>query len=732
MKRFVQVISILIGMAILFSVVSASYVKASPSDSVRVWVEYQKGYKEVVRAALKGVDAKFHYEFDDLDSFVVTIPGKALNGIVRNPHVVDVEEDAPRYLIESKPVVIDNISEPDPNHPDQDIPYGIDAVQARQLWDSNNDGVVDTDAPTGEGITVCIIDTGFYADHEDLNTITANGMSQISGEVWSEDGYGHGTHVAGTISAVNNDLGVVGVTPGTVNFYIVKYFANDGLYVPGASDLVAAINECSAHGAKVINMSLGGSSSNRKEQKAFDNLYAAGILSIAAAGNEESSDPHYPASYDSVVSVSAVDEDNVFANFSNYGADIELTAPGVDVLSTIPYVSTNSITVDGVIYSANQIEFAALGSASGPLVDGGLCGTTGSWAGAVVLCERGEFSFAEKVLNVQNSGGVAAVIYNNEPGNFLGTMGEDSATILGISLSQEDGQYLVANKLDHNGDVYSHLEKPASGYEAWGGTSMATPHVSGVAALIWSADPSLTNVQIREAMNETAYDLGDDGWDQYFGNGLVQAADALAYLGLGPSNNPPDVSISSPADGAVFESGAVVSFAGSASDIEDGNISADLVWVSDLDGRIGTGATFSTVLSDGAHTITAEAVDSGGKTGSASINVTVGSAPTDTMSVSAIDMSYTKRGRSYTVNTSVTIWDGHVAVAGATVQIRITLPGGGTYNGTGVTGSDGTVTFSLSTKDSGLYVSEVINVTHASLVYDPAENEVTTGSISIP
>ena len=69
MKRFVQVVSILIGMAILFSVVSASYVKASPSDSVRVWVEYQKGDKEVVRAALKGVGAKFHYEFDDLDSF---------------------------------------------------------------------------------------------------------------------------------------------------------------------------------------------------------------------------------------------------------------------------------------------------------------------------------------------------------------------------------------------------------------------------------------------------------------------------------------------------------------------------------------------------------------------------------------------------------------------------------------------------------------------------------------
>ena len=94
-----------------------------------------------------------------------------------------------------------------------------------------------------------------------------------------------------------------------------------------ASDLVAAIYECRDNGANVINMSLGGGSSSRKEQRAFDSVYASGVLSIAAAGNDNVGDPHYPAAYSSVVSVSAVDEANLKADFSNYGDHVELAAP---------------------------------------------------------------------------------------------------------------------------------------------------------------------------------------------------------------------------------------------------------------------------------------------------------------------------------------------------------------------------------------------------------------------
>jgi len=226
----------------------------------------------------------------------------------------------------------------------------------------------------------------------------------------------------------------------------------------------------------------------------------------------------------------------VVADFSQTNDQVELSGPGVGVLSTVPYLDATSVTVDGIAYVAAHIEYSARGSASGALVDGGRCLTTnGAWSGKVVLCERGDISFYDKTMNVQNSGGSAAVIYNNVPGGFLGTLGDgNSSTIIAISLSQEDGQYLVANKLGLNAVVSSIYSAPANGYEYYDGTSMATPHVSAVAALVWSADPTATNDEIRAVLQQTALDLGAAGRDNLYGFGLVQAKDAIdALLGGG-------------------------------------------------------------------------------------------------------------------------------------------------------------------------------------------------------
>jgi serine protease len=163
-----------------------------------------------------------------------------------------------------------------------------------------------------------------------------------------------------------------------------------------------------------------------------------------------------------------------------------------------------------------------------------LCDTTGSYGGKVVLCERGVISFYDKVMNVQNSGGVAAVIYNNVAGGFSGTLGEgNSSTIPAISISREDG-LIVMGKTGLVSTVKSTaLVYGTSGYEAWDGTSMAAPHVSGVAALVWSAYPELTNAQIRSALTGTALDLGAAGRDNSYGYGLVQAKSALDSLAGG-------------------------------------------------------------------------------------------------------------------------------------------------------------------------------------------------------
>ena len=103
--------------------------------------------------------------------------------------------------------------------------------------------------------------------------------------------------------------------------------------------------------------------------------------------------------------MAAIDTNKVVADFSQYNAQVELAAPGVGVLSTVPYQDSTSMTVGNVTYSAGHVEFSARGSASGELVNGGLCDSVGSWSGKVVLCERGVISLYDKVINVQNGGG---------------------------------------------------------------------------------------------------------------------------------------------------------------------------------------------------------------------------------------------------------------------------------------------------------------------------------------
>jgi subtilisin family serine protease len=610
----------------------------------------------------------------------------------------------------------------------QTVPYGIDMVQARDVWDANRDNVVDTGAPTGAGIKICIIDSGFYTGHEDFQGISVTGSA--GNLPWATDGFGHGSHVAGTIAAVNNALGVVGVTPGTVSLHIVRVFGDDGAWAY-SSTLINAANLCRDAGAKIISMSLGGAKSNRTEQNGFNTLYNTyGILSIAAAGNEGTSAYNYPASYDSVVSVAAIDSSKLVADFSQFNAQVELAAPGVGVLSTVPYLDLNTVTVDGVTYSGGHIDLSARDSASGALVDGGLCGTTGAWTGKVVLCQRGDYDFAVKVLNVQNSGGVAAVIYNNVPGGFLGTMGESTSTIVGISLSQEDGLYLVANKLGLTATVASSITQPASGYEAWDGTSMATPHASAVAALVWSYNPSLTNVQIRSALTSTAMDLGTAGRDVYYGYGLVQAAAALTSLGWtgGGGNTAPVVSITSPANGATFPSGTSISFAGSATDTPDGSLTSSLVWTSSKDGLIGTGGTFSKVLSDGTHTITASATDSGGLTGTQSISITVQPASGSTITVGSLTGKSAKSGSGWKATVTISVVnENQTPVAGVLVAGKF-----GTTTISCTTGTTGTCSVT-SAKLSSSVTSVIYTVTNLTLSgYTYVPGSITTITVYKP
>ncbi len=700
-------------LTLLASLASANRVAATPSadpaDQQRVIVYFEPGRKGAVMNALQAAKGQVHYEFDDLGAIAVTLPTQALQGIQHNPNVTGIEADVLRHPM------------------GETVPYGIDMVQARAVWDANTDGDIDDGAPTGAGITVCVIDSGIYAAHEDFAGLNILGGYPTG---WNNDTCGHGSHVAGTIAARHNTTGVVGVNPGAVSFYFVQVFTGAACDWTYSSTLADAANRCAAAGAKVISMSLGGAKKNRLEETTFNNLYSQGILSIAAAGNEGTTALSYPASYNSVMSVAAIDEAKLWADFSQYNSQVEVAAPGVAVLSTVPWISTNTLTVDGVTYQANHIDYAAYGTASGALVDGGLCTTTsGAWGGKVVLCQRGDISFYEKVMNVQNSSGAAAVIYNNVPGNFLGTLEPDTSTIVAISLSQEDGLSLVANKLGQTGAVLSTVPEAGSGYEAWDGTSMATPHVSGVAALVWSWDPSKTNAQIRAALTSTAYDLGTVGKDNYYGYGLVQACDALEALGGqcgggGGTNQPPTAAFTYVANNLN------VTFADHSTD-SDGSVVA-WSW------NFGDGSPTSTAQNPmhtynapGTFTVGLTVTDDDGATASTSQNITVSSGSSGTIFVSDIAMSGKKAGTNRYAIAVVTIKDtaGNL-ISDAAVSGAWSGATSGTVNGT--TGTNGTVSFqSASIKKSGTFIFTVTNVSKTGFTYNSALNSETSDSVTV-
>jgi subtilisin family serine protease len=479
---------------------------AAPGSS-RVIVAFKPGAAAAVRTAVAVARGQVALEIAGMDAMAVEVPAAALNGLARNPNVEYVEPDEKRY-----PLALTTPSTGAPYASGQLVPYGITMVQADQF--------------AGDDMSnrkVCIIDSGYDRAHEDLSP-----GANVTGEFdsgtgwWYTDENHHGTHVAGTISALNNaGTGVVGVNSNaTLRLHIVKVFGAAGWAY--SSTLASAANKCKAAGAHIISMSLGGSRAVKTEQRAFDSLYSGGILSIAAAGNAGTSAFSYPASYSSVMSVAAIDENKAWAPFSQFNSQVEIAAPGVGVLSTVPMGtgSASALTVGATTYAPGGMDGSPRTSATGALANFGLGGSAvaGSMTGKVCLIQRGTYDFATKVSNCQASGGVGAVVYNNAAGSFGGTLGTTPTAIPSVTASDAEGA-LMLNQLGQTAQV----SVTAASYALFDGTSMATPHVSAVAALVWSRNLNCSALQLRNSLNKSALDLGPAGRDTKFGFGLVQA-----------------------------------------------------------------------------------------------------------------------------------------------------------------------------------------------------------------
>ncbi|MCF2858694.1 S8 family serine peptidase [Pseudoalteromonas sp. SMS1] len=525
-------------------------------------------------------------------------------------------------------------------------PYGLAEVQAPLLQDTNADL-----------FKVCVIDSGYDLGHPDLPQ-NATGFTDLPGGLtWYQDGSGHGTHVAGTIVALKNGTGVVGVLPNDkVGIHNVRVFDNDGKQ--GLTSRIArAVDNCVENGAKVINMSLGGGSPSQYFQERLQAAYDKGVLLIAAAGNDGNATMSYPASYDTVVSVANIDENRVKNPSSQYNVQVEIAAPGTNVLSTVPRGTgvLAGVTAGGVFVDGNGMTHSVEGKVSAELVDCGQGLATCAATQSICLIERGGASFKDKAANCQAGGGVAAIVYNNAAGSFGGTLGEGThgVTIPVISLSQEQGNAL---KTSVGTSVELQLEAILD-YAEKSGTSMASPHVAGVAALVWSQHPSCSNIDIRNALNATAIDLGTAGRDDEYGYGLVQAKAASDYIATNGC-------------GGVQENQApVAKFTANCSDLA---CSFDATSSTDVDGRIvsydwniggfnTTGSKVSHAFSNaGTYQVSVTVTDDGGATHSVNQSVQVtdgvnqgGCSGLETWSASKVYVAGTRvsyEGREYRSN----------------------------------------------------------------------------------
>ncbi len=260
---------------------------------------------------VKAYDGKIKYQYTIIHALAAELPQKAIDALSKNPNVDFIEPDYEFQFMEANGQIQAD-----------EIPWGIARINAINAQSAGFNG---------NGIKVAVLDSGIDYNHPDLKANYLGGYNFVNYDNDPMDDYGHGTHVAGTVAASSNGVGILGAAPDT-GLYAVKIGDKYGVLW---SDLIAGIDWAVDNNADVITMSLGGPSFSPTLQNACNNAYSKGVVLVGAAGNSGGA-VVYPAAYDTVIAVSAIDSTNTKTSWSFYGPQVEFAAPGSIIKSTMP------------------------------------------------------------------------------------------------------------------------------------------------------------------------------------------------------------------------------------------------------------------------------------------------------------------------------------------------------------------------------------------------------------